>query len=69
MCELTVDEMLCVEGGGIVSCVAGGLAFALIGAIVSLPFAAVTGDGAIVGKAATLSGSVGMWVGAGCPLP
>lgn len=69
MCELTLDELTAVDGGGVISCVAGGVAFAMIGAIVSLPIAVATGDASVVGHTAILAGSVGMWVGAGCPLP
>lgn len=69
MSELSIDELSIIDGGGLIACVAGGLAFAMIGTIVSLPVAAVTGDASIVGHTAILAGSVGLYVGAGCPFP
>ena len=69
MNELSVNELIAVEGDGIISCLAGGVAFALIGTFVSAPVALAVGDASIVGKVATAAGSVGLYVGAGCPLP
>ncbi len=69
MNELSVAELSIIDGGGLISSVAGGLAFAMIGAIVSLPVAAVTRDASVVGHTAILAGSVGLYVGAGCPFP
>jgi len=69
MNELTISELNNIDGGGFLSCAAGGVAFAMIGAIVSLPVAAVTGDASVIGHTAILAGSVGMYVGAGCPFP
>ncbi|MBP3593771.1 MAG: hypothetical protein J6J44_04530 [Lachnospiraceae bacterium] len=69
MNELSVNELVVVEGGGIISCLAGGVAFALIGTVVSAPVALAVGDASIVGKTATFAGSIGLYVGAGCPFP
>lgn len=69
MIEMSLDEMSTVDGGGLISCIAGGVAFAMIGTILALPYAAVTGNGSAVAKMAVFAGSIGMWVGAGMPLP
>lgn len=64
--EFEIEE---ISGGGFASLTAGALAGGLIGAIVSLPYAAYKGEGRVVGKAAIAGASVGAFVGAGCPLP
>ena len=51
------------------SLVAGTLAGAIIGSMISLPYAAYKNDANIVAKAAIAGGSIGAYVGAGCPLP
>lgn len=58
-----------LNGGGVVSCVAGAMAGAIIGTMVSLPYAAYKGSASAVGHAAILGASVGAYAGAGCPLP
>lgn len=63
------DEMLDINGGGVVSMAAGALAGAIIGGYVALPVAVVKKDPSIAAKGAILGGSVGAYVGAGCPLP
>lgn len=67
--NLKQDEMQDINGGGLVSMVAGGLAGAIIGVYVTLPVALIKNDASIVAKGAILGGSVGAYVGAGCPLP
>ncbi len=69
MSEMTQNELQYVEGGGVMSMVAGGLAFAMIGGFVALPVSAITGDLSYMGKMATFCGGIGIYVGAGCPLP
>lgn len=69
MKELSVEMLSEVEGGGFLAMVAGGLAFGLLGSILSLPVAAFAGDGSIVAETAMTSGSIGMWIGAGMPMP
>lgn len=66
---LNENEIEELNGGGVASAFAGTLAGALIGTFVSLPYAAYKGDASIIGHAAIMGGSVGMYVGAGCPLP
>ena len=66
---LNDDELSEFDGGGVASMAAGAIAGAMIGTIISLPAAAVTGDTSLVGKAAIAGGSIGAYVGAGCPLP
>ena len=58
-----------INGGGVASLAAGALAGAMIGSIVSLPYAAYKSDIRVVGKGAIAGGSVGAFIGAGCPLP
>lgn len=67
--ELNSHEVLIIDGGGIISSLAGGLAGGMIGAVVGLIPAAVTGDVSYITKTATAVGAVGVWVGAGAPLP
>ena len=66
---LNDDELSEFDGGGVASMAAGAIAGAMIGTIISLPAAAVTGDTSSVGKAEIAGGSIGAYVGAGCPLP
>ena len=67
--ELNENEVHEIDAGGVVSCVAGTMAGGLIGAIVSLPYAAYKGSLSSVGHAAIAGASAGAYVGAGCPLP
>lgn len=67
--ELKENECVEIDGGGFASLFAGGLAGGMIGAIVSLPYAAYKGNGKIVAKAAIAGASAGAYIGAGCPLP
>ena len=66
---LSKNEVEEVNGGGVASLVAGTLAGAIIGSMISLPYAAYKNDANIVAKAAIAGGSIGAYVGAGCPLP
>lgn len=66
---LNNNEIEELNGGGVASAFAGGLAGALIGTFVSLPVAAYKGDASIIGHAAIAGASAGLYVGAGCPLP
>ena len=58
-----------VNGGGPIEMAAGAVAGGMVGAIVSLPYAAVKDDPSAVGRGAILGASVGAFIGAGCPMP
>lgn len=67
--DLDEYEIQEIDAGGLASCAAGAMAGGLIGAIVSLPYAAYKGSLSTVGHAAIAGASTGAFVGAGCPLP
>lgn len=67
--ELAYDEAFKVDGGGILSAVAGGLAGVIIGCYVGMVPAIVTGDVSYIGKSVVTCGTVGLWAGLGCPTP
>lgn len=68
--ELSLEEVQeNINGGGVLSCVAGGLAGAIIGAYVGLIPSVVTGDASYIKQSVVTGATAGVWVGAGCPLP
>lgn len=72
MLFVEIDEIKAQEqinGGGFLSCLAGGMAGALIGTIAGLIPSAVTGDLDYMKQSAAAGTSLGIWVGAGAPLP
>lgn len=68
--EITEAELTeNVNGGGLLSCIAGGIAGAIVGAYVGIVPAVITGDGDYLAQSVITGTSVGIWAGAGCPLP
>lgn len=67
--EIEKNEMESINGGGLLSCAAGALAGALIGSIVALPGAAISGKPSAVGHGAILGASAGAFVGGYAPAP
>ena len=63
------NEQESINGGGVVSCVAGGMAGAIIGSFVGLIPTVVTGDTTYIKQSVVACTSVGIWVGAGTPVP
>lgn len=58
-----------INGGGFLSMVAGTVAGAMIGSLVTLPYAVYKHDIHVTARSAIAGGSVGGFVGSGCPLP
>ena len=63
------NEQESINGGGVMSCVAGGMAGALIGAFVGLIPSVVTGDATYIKQSVIAGTSLGIWAGAAAPAP
>ena len=66
---LNYEEVTDVNGGGILSAVAGTIAGGMIGMFAGLIPAVVAKDPSIIVKTTITVASGGLWVGLGCPLP
>ncbi len=64
-----VEAIEDINGGGILSCIAGGMAGAIVGTFVGIVPAAATGNAKYIKQSVIAGTSAGVWVGAGCPLP
>jgi outer membrane lipoprotein SlyB len=68
-CELTDIETMEIEAGGFLSAVAGTIAFGMIGFIVGVGVAVITGDEDAIAQGTIAGGAAGLWIGLGAPLP
>ncbi|WP_458459185.1 hypothetical protein [Pseudobutyrivibrio sp.] len=62
-------ELMEVNGGGLVSAAAGGLAGGIIGFHAGLIPYAATGDTSYLTKSTIAGATTGVWAGLGCPIP
>lgn len=66
---LNYEEVSDVNGGGLLSAVAGTIAGGMIGMFAGVIPAVVAKDPSIIAKTTITCASAGLWVGLGCPIP